>query len=118
MQDYAQTVITVIISTVLSSGIVTIIMRWFVESALKEANEKRKHEIQLRQERYAAEDRIQHAVGRCLFWLYHGAKAYEKTEKRGFWNGELEAAYTELTNAEAAEKEIDRQQLAAANEPK
>ena len=45
-------------------------------------------------------------------------KAYEKTEKRGFWNGELEAAYTELTSAEAAEKEIDRQQLAAANEPK
>lgn len=105
-----------VVSTILSSGIVTIVMKFLVESALKEAQDKRKHDRERSEKRYKLEDEWQHDVGRVLFWLHHGVKTFEKAEDKGYWNGELQAAVDRMNKTESEIKELDREQLAEVND--
>lgn len=110
------TVLTVIASVVASTGIVTVIMKFFVESALKRAQEKRKVEQERREERYKLDDEWQHNVGRALFWMHHGIRQHEKAEPHGYWNGELAKSMEAMEATEKKKKALDREQLAEVNE--
>lgn len=109
---------TLVLSVLGSTGICTLVMKFMVESALKEAREKRELETHRRQERYKLEDEYRHDIGRCLFWLWHGAKEFERDQAKGYWNGELESAIAAMNATEKKQKELDQQQLAELNEPK
>jgi hypothetical protein len=104
------------VSVIISSGVVTVIMKWLVENALKEAQAKRKHDREQSEKRYKLDDEWQHNVGRVVFWLHHGVKSYEQAEAKGYWNGELQEAVAEMSATEAKKKELDREQLAEVNE--
>ena len=77
--------LTVVASIIASTGITAVVMKFFVESALKKAQEKKKIEQQRREERYKLDDEWQHNVGRVLFvdvrwWRPDGSRI-----RRGRW---------------------------------
>lgn len=111
-----ETLGTVIISVLASTGIATVIMKWVVENALKEAQEKRKRDQDHREERYRLDDEYQYAVSSVLFWVHHGIQAHEKAEPHGYWNGELRDAFEEMDAIKDKRKKLDRIQLAEIND--
>ena len=108
--------LTIVASIVASTGITAVVMKFFVESALKKAQEKKRVEQQRREERYKLDDEWQHDVGRVLFWMHHGIKLHEKGEPKEYWNGELQKAMDDMNATEQKRKALDREQLAEANE--
>ena len=118
MDEVVRTALTTVISALLSTGIASLVLRFSVEGALKEARERKEQEVHRRQERYKIEDEYTHDVGRCIFWLWHGAKAFEAENGKRYWNGELEQAVERMNRTEQRRKELDQQQLAEVNEPK
>jgi hypothetical protein len=110
------TLLTFAASVVASTGIATLVMNFIVESALKSAQEKKKVEQERRERRYKLDDEWQHDVSQVLLWVHHGIRLHEKAEQKEFWNGELEQAMEEMNNTEKKRKELDRDQLAQANE--
>lgn len=110
------TVLTVAVSVLASTGCASIILKFFLESALKEALEKKKQEQERRERRYKLDTELQHDIGRVIFWLYHGIRAHEKAEPHGYWNGELQKAVDEMFETEKQEKDLDREQLAEVND--
>ena len=104
------------LSGLAGSALAAAVFQWWVKSTLDRLQKKRDAELAHRRDRYALEDEYRHAVGRVLFWLHHGVKSYEKAEAKGYWNGELARAIETLESVEARKKELDREQLAEANE--
>lgn len=110
------TVLTIVASSLVSTGIVSVIMKFFVEAALKEVQAKKKQEQERRERRYKLEDEWQHNVSRVLFWMHHGVKQHEKAEPHAYWNGDLQTAMDEMHDTEKRKKSLDREQLAEVNE--
>lgn len=117
MPEIMSVIISAVISVIASTGILALVAKWWVESALNEAKQKRERETERRRERYRLEDQYRHATGRALFWLGFGARAFEKAEQRNFWDGDMEKSLEALDEAERKIKELDQQQLAEVNEP-
>ena len=117
MPEIMNIIISAVISVVASTGILALVLKWWVDNALNEAKEKRERETKNRRERYRLEDQYRHATGRALFWLGFGAKAFEKAEDRGYWDGDFNKSLEALDEVEKKIKELDQQQLAEINEP-
>lgn len=111
-----EAILTVIASVLSSAGIATVIMKFIVENALKEARDRKKVEQERREERYKLDDEWQHNVGRVLFWTHHGIKQHEKSEPKAYWNGDLQKAMDEMQATEKKKKNLDRTQLAEVND--
>lgn len=106
------------LSALAGSALSVAVFQWWVKSTLDRLQHNRDAELERRRDRYAVEDEYEHAVGRVLFWLHHGVKAYEHAEQHGYWNGELQKAIDTLEKVETRKKELDREQLAEVNEGK
>jgi hypothetical protein len=109
---------TVLLSVLASTGIAAVVVKFIVEGALKDAQEKRKRDTTYRQEKAKMDDAWKHQVGRTLFWIYHGIKRYEQVEDRGYWNGELMDSLDKMKEIEVQEEALDRDRLAKVIEPK
>lgn len=101
-----ETVWTIIASVLASTGLAAAVMKYVVESALKEAQHRKKIEQERREERYKLEDEWQHNVGRVLFWIHHGIKRHERNEPKEYWNGELKKSMEEMLETEHKKKKL------------
>jgi hypothetical protein len=110
-----ETLISVITSVLASTGIVTLIVKFMIESALKKAQDKKKLEQEWRETRYKLDDEWEHEIGRVLFWIHHGIKLHEKAEPHEYWNGELQKAMDDMKETEERKKDLNREQLAEIN---
>ena len=95
----------VVLAVVGSGGIVGILfyfLRRYLENRLKsnEDEEKRRKNIRIR--RMQIDDELHHCYGRLLFWLYRAITTNTH-------NGELDAAFANLEEAEAKKKDLDRE---------
>lgn len=98
----------VVMALVGGSGVVGLAMtylRRYIDRKLEAGEAEAALRLKHRKRRQQVDDQLHHAYGRCLFWLNH---AVTKPPP----NGELAAAMEELTKAEEAKKNLDREILA------
>lgn len=100
-------VAAVIFTSLLGSGGLIGVASYAIKRYIDKRMEKEAEENRRRQEaktrRMAVDDKLHHAYGRCLFWMqYHITKGVPP-------NGELNAAFQELQEAEEEKKQLDRE---------
>lgn len=114
------TIITAIVCGVLGSGgvfgIFIHLFKCWIEKKIQVAELEVKQHRQNQHDRYVVADEYNHAIGRFVFWAQFGAKKLEEETGKTYWNGELQAAYEAVKEAELKKKELDRKQLASVNE--
>lgn len=94
-----------VVASALVSGIFLHYLRSYIDKKLKDEEEHRKKEHELRVRRNQLEMQRRHAAGRLFFWLHH---AMVKPPP----NGELEEAFEEYQRAEAEQKAYEQKILA------
>lgn len=104
-------VFIIVITAVLGSGGVIGLLFWYlrsyIEKKLHEEEQKRDGRQEMRMRRLKIDDELQHAYGRCFFWL-HKAITTEQQDN----NKELEKAMNKLKEVEDKKKELDREIIA------
>ena len=83
-------------------GLVFWLVKRYLETKLEEAEHAKKQKINRRKRRIQAEENLYHAYGRMFFWLY-------KAIVTGTHNGDLQAAFTALQEAEKKKKELNNE---------
>lgn len=91
--------------SLLISGLFLYYLRTYIDHKLKEDEERRKKETQLRTRRSQLEQQRRRALGRLLFWLHRGVTHPPP-------NGELEKAMGEFETVEDELKALDQKILA------
>lgn len=86
-------------------GLVFFFLRRYIEKRLNGRDEEEQKRRENRMKRMEIDDKLHHAYGRILFWLYRAIIT-------GHHNGELEAAFRSLEAAEAEKKDYDRRIIA------
>ena len=94
-----------VLVSVLVSGLVLYYIRAYIDHKLKEDEEHRKKEQQLRLQRSQLEQKRRRALGRLLFWM-HRAITHPPH------NGELEEAMEDFRAVEDEQKALDQKILA------
>ena len=94
-----------VVVSALISGLVLYYIRAYIDNKLKEDEEHRKKETQLRTQRSQLEQQRRRALGRLLFWLHRGLTQPPP-------NGELEKAMGEFETVEDELKTLDQKILA------
>lgn len=105
----AKEIVVLIIGAVLGGsgfvGLAFFFLRRYIEKRLngRDTDEQKRREN--RRKRTEIDDKLQHAYGRLLFWLYRAVTTSQH-------NGELEAAFRSLEEAETEKKDFDRRIIA------
>lgn len=86
-------------------GLAFLLLRRYIEKRLNGRDEEEQKRRENRTKRMEIDDKLHHAYGRILFWLYRAVTT-------GQHNGELEAAFRALEEAEAEKKGFDRRIIA------
>jgi hypothetical protein len=86
-------------------GLAFFFLRRYIEKRLNGRDEEEQKRRENRMKRMEIDDKLHHAYGRILFWLYRAIKTGEH-------NGELEAAFRSLEEAEDEKKNFDRRIIA------
>ena len=94
-----------VIASTLVSGVFLHYFRMYIDKKLKEDEEHRKREHDLKVQRNQLEMQRRHAAGRLFFWMHH---AMVKPPP----NGELEEAFEAYQKAEAEQKALEQKILA------
>lgn len=102
---------TALVAVIGSGGVVGIMFkvayRYIDKKLAQKEIEDQEHQKE-KEERLRINDEIQHAQGRCFFWIY-------KAIMTGEHNGDLKSAFENLQNAENKKKELDQKILAKHN---
>ena len=108
MNDFVSAVAAAVPAALVSlviSGLFLYYLRWWIDKKLRDEEEHRKKEHELRVKRNQLEMQRRHAAGRLFFWMHH---AMVKPPP----NGELEEAFEDYQRAEAEQKAYEQKILA------
>lgn len=94
-----------VLASALISGVLLYYLRSYIDHKLKEDEEHRAKEQQLRLQRSQLEQRRRRAEGRLLFWLHRGMTHPPP-------NGELDKAMEDFQAVEDEQKALDQKILA------
>ncbi len=86
-------------------GLLFFFLRQYIDKRIQAAEKEEAKRKETRKKRLKIDDELQHAYGRMFFWLYRAITT-------GQHNGELEAAFQRLQEAEQKKKDLDREILA------
>lgn len=107
MADYIQTAIISAVISGLISGLFFGLLKGAVDKRLAAADEKEKQFDDWRKRRRVIEQKRWQALGRYMYWV---ADAFENGGQPH--DGDISKAYKVYTEAETADKELDREIIA------
>ena len=86
-------------------GLLFFFLRRYIEQKLGAVEAVNRNRLAIRRRRLQIDDELNHAYGRLFFWMHRAIV-------QGHHNGELEAAFRALEEAEAKKKDLDREIIA------